>query len=94
MESIPPKRVNNNNWLKIHYNHCFHVNHDNINSKIIRHSIVAGPACYNNVWKNLFGKGFINLGIRGDRVEHVLWRVRDIAFPPRCFPQKCCHTVW
>ena len=38
---------------------------------------------YNNVWKNLFGSGFINLGIRGDRVEHVLWRVKDTAFPPR-----------
>ena len=35
---------------------------------------------YNNVWKNLFGDGFINLGIRGDRVKHVLRRVRDIGF--------------
>ena len=66
MDSIPPKRVNNN-WLKIHYNHCFHVNHDNINSKIIRYSIVTGPACYNNVWKNLFGKGFITWHPWGSR---------------------------
>ena len=44
---------------------------------------MAGLTRYNNVWKNLFGNGFINLGIRGDRVEHVLWRVTDIAFPPR-----------
>ena len=83
MASIPSKRINNNNWLKIHYNHCFHVNHDNINSIIIGDSIVAGLTCYNNVWKNLFGSGFINPGIRGDCVEHVLWRVSDIAFPPR-----------
>ena len=26
---------------------------------------------YNNVWKNLFGNTFINLGIRGDRVENI-----------------------
>ena len=45
-------------------------------------SIVGGLARYNNVWKNLFGNGFINLGIRGDRVELVLWHVRDTAFPP------------
>ena len=35
------------------------------------------------MWKNLFGNGIINLGFRGDCVAHVLWRVRDIAFPPR-----------
>ena len=83
MVSILSKTTNNNNWLKIHYNHRFHVHHDNINSIIKGDSIVAGLTRYNNVWKNLFGNGFINLGIRGDRAEHVLWRVRDIAFPPR-----------
>ena len=44
---------------------------------------MAGLTRYTNVWKNLFGNGFINLGICADRVEHVLWRVRDIAFPPQ-----------
>ena len=44
---------------------------------------MAGLTRYSNVWKNIFGNEFINLGIRGDRVENVLWRVRDIAFPPR-----------
>ena len=83
MASIPSKRINNNNWLKIHYNHRFHVNHDNIDSIIIGDSIVAGLTRYNNVWKNLFGNGFINLSIRGDRVEHILWGVREMAFPPR-----------
>ena len=63
-------------------NHCFYVDHDNINN-IIGDSIVAGLAHYNNVWKNYFGNRFINLGIRGDRVEHALWCIRDIAFPQR-----------
>ena len=44
---------------------------------------MIGLTRYDNVWKNLFGSGFINLGIRGDRVEDVLWCVKDIAFPPR-----------
>ena len=83
MASILSKSFNNNNWLKSHHNHFFHVNHDNINSIIIGDSIVAGLTHYSNVWKNLFGNEFINLGIRGDRVENVLWCVRDIAFPPR-----------
>ena len=59
------------------------INHGNINSTIIGDSIVAGLALYNNVWKYFFGNGFINLDLRGDRVEHVQWRVRNIAFPPR-----------
>ena len=84
MASIPSKRFNNYNWFKIHHSHYFHVNHDSINSIIIGDSIVAGLTRYSNVWKNLFGNEFIiNLGIRGDRVENVLWCVRDIAFPPR-----------
>ena len=73
MASIPSKRFNSYNWLNIHHNHCFYVNHDNINSIILGGSIVA----------DLFGNEFINLGIRGDSVENILWRVRDIAFPPR-----------
>ena len=44
--------------------------------------IVAGLARNNNIWKNLFGNGFINLGIHWDCIEHVLLRVRDMAFPP------------
>ena len=81
MASIPSKRISNNNWLKTHYNHCFQVNHDKINSIITGGSIVTGLARYNNVWKNLFLNGFVNHGIRGNCVEHVLWRVRDTAFP-------------
>ena len=67
----------------IHYNHCFHINHESINSIIIGDSIMAGLMHYNNIWKNLFGSRFINLGIRGDLIEHVLWCVKDKAFSPR-----------
>ena len=83
MASIPSKRFNSYKWLKIYLNHCFHVNHDNINNIIIGDSIAAGLTRYGNVWKNIFGIEFTNLGIRWDRVENVLWRVRDIAFLPR-----------
>ena len=83
MALIPSKRFNNHDWLKIHHNHCFHVNHDNISSIIIGDSTVTGLTRYSNVSKNLFGNEFSNLDIRGDRVENVLWRVRDIAFPSR-----------
>ena len=82
MASIPSERFYRNNWLKIHHNHCFQVKHENISSIIIGDSIVAGLMWYTNIWKNLFGNSFINLGISGDRVENVLWRARDLPFLP------------
>ena len=78
MASIPSERFYNNNWLKIHQNHCFKVKQENINSIIIGNSIVVCLRRYTNIWNNLFGNRFINLGISGDRVENVLWRARDI----------------
>ena len=82
MASIPLERFYNNNWLRIHQNHCFQVKQENVNSIIIEGSIVAGPTRYTNIWNNLFGNRFINLGISGDRAENVLWRARDIPFLP------------
>ena len=82
MASILSKRFYNNNWLKIHQNHCLQVKQENINSIIIRDSIVAGYTRYTNVCNNLFGNRFINFSINGDRVENILWRASDIPFLP------------
>ena len=71
MASITSERFYNNNSLKIYHNQCFQVKHENINSIIIGDSIVAGLTRYTNIWKNLFGNRFINLGISGDRAENV-----------------------
>ena len=38
---------------------------------------MAGLTQYANIWNNLFGSRFLNLGISGDRVENVLWCTRD-----------------
>ena len=84
MASIPSKRFYNNNWFKIHQNHCFKVKQENMNSIIIGDSILAGLTRYSNIWNNLFGNRFINLGISGDRVENVLWRARDIPLIKKC----------
>ena len=57
---------------------CFQVKQENINSIIIGDSIVAGLTQYTNIWNNLFGNRFINLGISGDGVENVLLDARYI----------------
>ena len=49
MASIPSERFYNNNWIKIHKNHCFRVKQENINSIIIGDSIVAGLTRYTNI---------------------------------------------
>ena len=49
MASIPSERFYNNNWIKIHKNHCFQVKQENINFIIIGDSIVAGLTRYTNI---------------------------------------------
>ena len=71
MTLIPSERFYKNNWLKIHQDHCFQVNQENINSTIIGDSIVAGLTQYTNVCNNLFGSRFANLRLSGDRVENI-----------------------
>ena len=71
MASVPSERFYNNNWLKILHNHCFQVKHEKINSIRIGDSIVTGLTRNTNIWKNIFGNRFINLGISWDRVENV-----------------------
>ena len=72
MALILPERFYNNN--------CFQVKQENMNSIIIGDSIVAGLMRYTNVWNNLCGNRFINLGISGDCLENVIWHARDIPF--------------
>ena len=71
MASVPSERFYNNNWLKILHNHAFQVKHEKINSIRIGDSIVTGLTRNTNIWKNIFGNRFINLGISWDRVENV-----------------------
>ena len=49
---------------------------------VISDSIVAGLRCYPTVWRNFILRyKTINLGIGGDRIEKVLWRINDILLP-------------
>ena len=49
---------------------------------VIGDSIVAGLRRYPTVWRDFILRyETINLEIRGDRVENVLWRINDIVLP-------------
>ena len=45
---------------------------------VIGDSIVAGLRRYSTVWRQY---KTVNLGIWGDRIENVLWRINDIVLP-------------
>ena len=61
---------------KINY-HQERINVMKPKSIVIGDSIAAGLARYPEVWLQYF-KNALNLGIGGDRVEHVLWRVENL----------------
>ena len=47
---------------------------------VVIDSIVAGLRCYPTVWRNfILQYKSVNLGIGGDRIENVLWRINDIG---------------
>ena len=49
---------------------------------VVGDSIVAGLKRYAIVWRNLILQyKTVNLGIGGDRMQNVLWRIKDIVLP-------------
>ena len=45
-------------------------------------SIVAGLRRYPAIWRNfILQYKTVNLGTIGDRIENVLWRIKDILLP-------------
>ena len=46
-------------------------------------SIINGLERYPDIWNNFFAPlSAINLGIGGDKVQHILWRMEDMVLPP------------
>ena len=80
MTAIPTARQSKTNWMNTHLKHCSRLNNESFNTILIGDSLIAGLTRYNKVW-NKFSKPFndFSCGIRGDRVEHVLWRAYDLC---------------
>ena len=54
----------------------------NIQTVLPGASLIQGLSTYIKVWNSFFGKGTLNCGIRGDKVENLLWRAEILEFPP------------
>ena len=66
--------------LENHKNHIHQLTYTHFDTIIIGDSIAAGLSRYSNVWETFF-KESLNLGIGGDRTQHILWRVERLPVP-------------
>ena len=52
------------------------------NGVLLGDSIVYHLQRYPAVWETFKKKNFVNMGIRGDLIQNVLWRVEHMRLPP------------
>ena len=76
----PLKHLFKKNWSELFMNHQIDLSCSTPSTIVIGDSIAAGLARFSDVWHNFF-RNALNLGIGGDRTEHVIWRVDNLSFP-------------
>ena len=70
-------------WHKLHQQHKSALNTNrNIQTVLLGDSLIQGLARSTKVWNSFFGKDILNCGIRGDKVEDLLFRGEKLEFPP------------
>ena len=81
--STPVGRFCKPGWHKFHQQHMSTLNTNrNIQTVLLGDSLIQGLSRYAKVWNSFFGKDTLNCGIRGDKVEKLLWRTENLEFPP------------
>ena len=71
-------------FYKIGWNDTFK-NQQNIMNQLRPNNLIIGDSIVNGLWYQQISSSFLhqtsNLGIGGDRVEHVLWRMENLDIP-------------
>ena len=81
--SAPVGRFCKPRWHKLHQKRMSALNTNrNILTVLLGDSLIQGLSRYTKVWNSFFGKDTLNCGIRGDKVENLLWRAEKLEFPP------------
>ena len=76
---IPQPRFNKREIFK---KHTTLLNNSNPKILIIGDSIVANLCFFPETWNHFFARyNTSNLGVAGDKVEHVRWRIQNSTFP-------------
>ena len=80
--NLHPKKRSKIGWIETHSHQNKLLRKSYASVVVIGDSIVAGFRRYPTVWRNfILQYKTVNLGIRGDRIENVLWRINDIVLP-------------
>ena len=81
MTTIPLARPLKAKWFQMHHEHCFLLNSKSFKSFLIGDSLIAALHRYHKIWNN-FSKltDALDCGIRGDKVQNVLWRLPMSTF--------------
>ena len=69
-------------WIETYYQQQELLRKSYASVVVISDSIVAGFRRYPTVWRNfILQYKTVNLGIGGDRIENVLWRINNLVLP-------------
>ena len=78
VQAITGGRLGNVGWIESHNYHKRLIKHRKPTTLIIGDSIAKGLCRYMDIWDHYFGKDTVNLGIGGDKVEDIIWRVSNL----------------
>ena len=79
MTAILTVRQSKTSWINTYSKHCCRLNNKIFYTILIGYSLIAGLGHNSKVSNNFFKLlNAFNCGIGGDRVQHVLWRARDL----------------
>ena len=80
--NFQPKKRSKIGWIEMHYYQKELLRKSYASVVVIGDSIVAGLRRYQTVWRNfILQYKTVNLGIGGDRIKNLLWRINDILLP-------------
>ena len=77
-QEINGGRFDKVDWIESHNYHKHIIKYRKPSTLIIGDSIAKSVRMYMDVWDRYFGKHTVNLGIRGDKVEDVIWRIGNL----------------
>ena len=86
-QNLNPKKWSKSGWIETHYHLKEVLRKSYASVLVIGDSIVAGFTHYPTIWRNFILRyKTIKLGIRGEGIENVLWRINDIVLPKSIGP--------
>ena len=79
IQSFP--RHNKHAWMDLHNRYIELASSSKANLIFIGHSIVNGLSRYKHIWENFSSYNTMNLGIGGDKIQNVFWRIKNETLP-------------